>query len=64
MTSPTSVLRYEELTPFDSLAYGDVDAFGFKIDVPFGLPDLMFPGKFVDEEEFVDLDDFLVEAIC
>lgn len=64
MTSPTSVLRYEELTPFDSLAYGDVDAFGFKIDVPFGLPDIMLPGKFVDEEEFVDLDDFLVEAIC
>ncbi|KAJ6856030.1 pathogenesis-related genes transcriptional activator PTI6-like [Populus alba x Populus x berolinensis] len=64
MTSPTSVLRCEELTPFDILAYGDVDAFGFKIDVPFGLPDLMLPGKFVDEEEFVDLDDFLVEAIC
>lgn len=64
MTSPTSVLRYDELTPFDSLAYGDVDAFGFKIDVPFGLPDLMLPGKFVDEEEFVDFDDFLVEAIC
>ncbi|KAJ6421834.1 hypothetical protein OIU84_026871 [Salix udensis] len=58
LTSPTSVLRYEEWTLFDSLAYGDVDAFGFKIDVPSGLPDLMLP------VEFVDLDDFLVEAIC
>ncbi|KAJ6696562.1 hypothetical protein OIU85_002958 [Salix viminalis] len=58
LTSPTSVLRYEEWTLFDSLAYGDVDAFGFKIDVPSGLPDLKLP------VEFVDLDDFLVEAIC
>ncbi|KAJ6291243.1 hypothetical protein OIU76_023327 [Salix suchowensis] len=64
MTSPTSVLRYEESTLFDSLAYGDVDAFGFKIDVPSGLPDLMLPVNFVNDEEFVDFDDFLVEAIC
>ncbi|CAK7323479.1 unnamed protein product [Dovyalis caffra] len=64
MSSPTSVLHYEELTPFDSFGYGDVDAFGFEIDVPLNLPDFMLSGKFFDEEEFVDLDDFLVDGIC
>nr|XP_034921366.1 pathogenesis-related genes transcriptional activator PTI6-like [Populus alba]TKS09109.1 hypothetical protein D5086_0000096620 [Populus alba] len=64
MSSPTSVLPYEELSPFDSLGYGDVDAFGFEIDVPLSLPNSMLSGNFFDKEEFVDLDDFLVDAIC
>ncbi|KAL9342781.1 hypothetical protein Peur_066106 [Populus x canadensis] len=64
MSSPTSVLPYEELSPFDSLGYGDVDAFGFEIDVPLTLPNSMLSGNFFDKEEFVDLDDLLVDAIC
>ncbi|KAJ6693450.1 hypothetical protein OIU85_004241 [Salix viminalis] len=64
MSSPTSVLHYDEFTPFDSLGYCDVDAFGFEIDVPLSLPNSMLSGKFFGKEEFVDLDDFLVDAIC
>lgn len=63
-SSPTSVLRYEELKPFDeSFSYGDVDAFGFEIDVPLHLADFMLSGKHLAGEEFVDLDDFLVDVI-
>ncbi|KAJ6383288.1 hypothetical protein OIU78_026718 [Salix suchowensis] len=64
MSSPTSVLHYEEFTLFDSLGYCDVDAFGFEIDVPLSLPNSMLSGKFFGKEEFVDLDDFLVDAMC
>ncbi|KAJ6433275.1 hypothetical protein OIU84_017050 [Salix udensis] len=64
MSSPTSVLHYYEFTLFDSLGYCDVDAFGFEIDVPLSLPNSMLSGKFFGKEEFVDLDDFLVDAIC
>lgn len=62
--SPTSVLHYDdELTPFDGLAYGDVDAFGFDIDMSFSLPDMAVSEKYCAEEfgDF-DLDDFLVEV--
>ncbi|KAK6163883.1 hypothetical protein DH2020_000747 [Rehmannia glutinosa] len=37
LSSPTSVLRYEEFTPFD----GD---FGFDVEWPLGLPDFRMPG--------------------
>nr|APQ47341.1 AP2/ERF domain-containing transcription factor [Vernicia montana] len=66
-SSPTSVLRHEdreELSPFDSFSYGAVDAFGFEIDVPLNLPDFMLTGKQFGGEEFVDLDDFLVDVIA
>ncbi|KAK9279125.1 hypothetical protein L1049_012800 [Liquidambar formosana] len=64
-SSPTSVLRYEELTAFDGLGYGDVDAFGFDIDVPLSLPDKVLSTKYSSEEEFgeFDPDDFLVDVI-
>ncbi|KAL5823984.1 hypothetical protein ACOSQ4_021884 [Xanthoceras sorbifolium] len=67
MSSPTSVLRYDELTmPFDDhgLGHGDVDVFGFEIDVPLSLPDFMLSGISFAEEDFNDFDigDFLVEV--
>ncbi|KAJ9128412.1 hypothetical protein P3X46_035062 [Hevea brasiliensis] len=63
-SSPTSVLGYEGLTTFDdNFSYGDVDAFGFDIDVPLNLADFMSSGKHLAGEEFVDLDDFLVDVI-
>uniref|UniRef100_A0A5B7ARL8 AP2/ERF domain-containing protein n=1 Tax=Davidia involucrata TaxID=16924 RepID=A0A5B7ARL8_DAVIN len=63
-SSPTSVLRYDDLTPFDGLSYVDVDAFGFNIDMPFSLPDLVVSQNCYGEEDFgdFDLDDFLVEV--
>ncbi|KDP45682.1 hypothetical protein JCGZ_17289 [Jatropha curcas] len=63
-SSPTSVLRYdEELTPFDGFSYGDVDAFGFDIE-GLNLEDFMLTAKNFGREEFVDLDDFLVDVIA
>lgn len=54
--SPTSVLRYEDLTPFDGLG-GD---FGFDLDWPLSLPGTGKSGNFYAEEfgEF-DFDDFI-----
>ncbi|KAL8055823.1 hypothetical protein ABFS82_04G079900 [Erythranthe guttata] len=54
--SPTSVLRYEEMTPFDGIG---VD-FGFDVDWPLSLPDVGMSGNFFAEEfgEF-DFDDFI-----
>lgn len=65
-SSPTSVLRYEEITPFDGLNYCDVDTFGFGIDAALSVPDFMFSGKSFAEEEFgeLDVDDFLVDAVA
>lgn len=63
LCSPTSVLRYKDLTPFDEFNYGDVDTFGFEIDMPLTVPDLMFSVNCFGEDEFVDLDDFLVDVI-
>ncbi|XP_057512884.1 pathogenesis-related genes transcriptional activator PTI6-like [Actinidia eriantha] len=62
--SPTSVLLYDELTPFDGFSYGDVDAFGFDIDMPLRLADFTVPENLYGDddlgEEF-NLDDFLVD---
>ncbi|XP_024975606.1 pathogenesis-related genes transcriptional activator PTI6-like [Cynara cardunculus var. scolymus] len=62
--SPTSVLpSNSELTPTDYFSYGDVDAFGFDIDLPFDLPEFVVSANFRREEfgEF-DIDDFLVDV--
>ncbi|KAL4558454.1 hypothetical protein LXL04_036654 [Taraxacum kok-saghyz] len=62
--SPTSVLPFDdELPPFAGLRYGDVDAFGFDIDLPINLPDFAAPAKYYAEEfgDF-DIDDFLVDV--
>lgn len=68
-SSPTSVLFYEELTPFhDGISYGDVDVFGFDIETAFSLPDSSVLEKtayYGDEDlgEFdLDVADFLVEG--
>ncbi|KAI4307775.1 hypothetical protein L6164_030924 [Bauhinia variegata] len=63
IASPTSVLPYDgESTPFDGFSYGDVDAFGFDIDVPFSVPDMdmMLSSQQFGKEEFgeFDIDDF------
>ncbi|KAI8574117.1 hypothetical protein RHMOL_Rhmol01G0329400 [Rhododendron molle] len=68
-SSPTSVLFYEELTPFhDDISYGDVDVFGFDIETLLSLPDssvLENTAYYGDEDlgEFdLDVADFLVEG--
>ncbi|KAF5446563.1 hypothetical protein F2P56_032180 [Juglans regia] len=69
-SSPTSVLHnYDEPMPFDGLGYGDVDVFGFNIDVPFSWPDFVVSRKHVnqkEEEDFgeFDVDDFLADGVC
>lgn len=69
-SSPTSVLPYDEsTTPFDGFCYGDVDVFGFDIDLPLSLPDFVLSRKHLahqEEEEFgeFDIDDFLVDVAC
>ncbi|KAI3760340.1 hypothetical protein L1987_50734 [Smallanthus sonchifolius] len=63
--SPTSVLPFDdELLPFDGFANGDVDAFGFNIDVPIYHPDFAAPANYY-AEEFCDFDfeDFLVDVL-
>lgn len=66
-SSPTSVLRYEDPTPFDGFRYCDVHAFGFDIDVPLlSLPDMMVPANNnFNHDEFgeFDVNDFLVDVI-
>lgn len=64
-SSPTSALRYEELTPFGGFSYGDVDAFGFGIDMPLSLPDFTVTENFYGEDDLsveFDIDDFLVDV--
>jgi len=64
-SSPTSALRYEELTPFGGFSYGDVDAFGFGIDMPLRLPDFTVTENFYGEDDLsveFDIDDFLVDV--
>ncbi|XP_031248081.1 pathogenesis-related genes transcriptional activator PTI6-like [Pistacia vera] len=74
--SPTSVLCYDQLTPFDNgLGYGDIDIdvdadvfgfdFGFKIDAPLSLPDFVSSEKYFGEDEFSEfnVDEFLVEDV-
>ncbi|XP_077236990.1 pathogenesis-related genes transcriptional activator PTI6-like [Tasmannia lanceolata] len=66
VSSPTSVLPYGDLTPFDYFCYGDVDAFGFDVvDLPLSMTDLKWTEKYgwSKEEEFGDFDsdDFSIE---
>ncbi|KAK1412715.1 hypothetical protein QVD17_34180 [Tagetes erecta] len=59
--SPTSVLPFDdELTPF---GYGDVDAYGFNIDLPINYGDFMAPVN-IYGDMFCDfnIDDFLVDV--
>lgn len=67
ISSPTSVLPSKEVTPFDDLAFGYVDAYGFDIGVPLCLPDVDSAVNYFDDEEIgefdLKLDDFLVEVI-
>ncbi|KAI3806235.1 hypothetical protein L1987_22134 [Smallanthus sonchifolius] len=63
--SPTSVLPFDdELLPFDGFGNGDVDAFGFNIDVPINYNDFAAPVNYY-AEEFCDFDfeDFLVNVL-
>ncbi|EEF28546.1 pathogenesis-related genes transcriptional activator PTI6 [Ricinus communis] len=60
-SSPTSVLRFDELTPFDCFGY---DTFGLEeLPMPLHPADFILSGKQFSGEEFVDLDDFLVDVI-
>ncbi|CAL0307689.1 unnamed protein product [Lupinus luteus] len=65
VASPTSVLPYDgDSAPFDGFSYGDVDAFGFIIDMPLSLPDvnvMMTCHQFGKEEVFgeFDFDEFM-----
>ncbi|OIW02613.1 hypothetical protein TanjilG_24064 [Lupinus angustifolius] len=65
VASPTSVLPYHgDSTPFDGFSYGDVDAFGFDIDMALSLPDvnvMLTCQRFGKEEVFgeFDLDEFM-----
>ncbi|XP_010921558.2 pathogenesis-related genes transcriptional activator PTI6-like [Elaeis guineensis] len=65
--SPTSVLRYGgEQTPFDFLEYGDVDAFGFRVDSPLCLTDGYFPNCHrweADEFGEFNAEDFSLEVV-
>nr|QNI23908.1 AP2/ERF transcription factor [Camptotheca acuminata] len=63
-SSPTSVLRYDDLTPFGGFNYGAVDAFGFDIDLPFSLPEIEVSQKYYGVEDLGDFDPdyFLVES--
>nr|WAK86017.1 transcription factor ERF56 [Nothapodytes nimmoniana] len=60
--SPTSVLRFDGLTPFDGFSYGDTDFFGFDLDMPFSFPRISSPDTYYVEDfsEF-DPDAFLVD---
>ncbi|KAL2225439.1 UNVERIFIED_CONTAM: Pathogenesis-related transcriptional activator PTI6 [Sesamum indicum] len=54
--SPTSVLRYEEFTPFDALGCD----FGFDVDWPLSFPDIGVSGNnYGDEFGEFDFDDFI-----
>ncbi|CAL0317744.1 unnamed protein product [Lupinus luteus] len=65
VASPTSVLHYHSgSTLFDGFSYGDVDAFGFDIDMALSLPDvnvMLTCQRFGKEEVFgeFDLDEFM-----
>ncbi|KAF5930668.1 hypothetical protein HYC85_031541 [Camellia sinensis] len=66
-SSPTSVLRHEEFTPFDDFSYGDVDVFGFGFDtdIPLSLPDFALSDDFFGDDFLGDkfnVDDFLVDG--
>lgn len=63
-TSPTSVLSYDDgMTLFDGLCYRDVDTFGFGIELPLSLPEMLLSGQRFREQEFgeLNIDEFLVD---
>ncbi|WCJ34925.1 Ethylene-responsive transcription factor CRF6 [Euphorbia peplus] len=60
--SPTSVLHYD-LTENNGFGCCDLGGFGFDLGVPLDLTEFMSPGKKWGGEEFVDLDDFLIDVI-
>ncbi|KAL8225085.1 hypothetical protein R6Q57_017642 [Mikania cordata] len=63
--SPTSVLPFDdELLPFDCFGSGDVDAFGFNVDVAINYPDFCVPANYYTEK-FCDFDinEFLVDVL-
>lgn len=71
-TSPTSVLRFDDFSPFDNcFGYGDgdvavdgnVDFFDFGIDLSLNPPEFMLSGTSSGKEDFsqFNVDDFLVE---
>ncbi|XAR58827.1 hypothetical protein NMG60_11014378 [Bertholletia excelsa] len=66
--SPTSVLLLEDFTAFDNFAYGDVDAFGFDIDIDarLSLPDFSLSGDYYGDNDLgefdLDVADFLVDC--
>ncbi|XP_030505675.1 pathogenesis-related genes transcriptional activator PTI6-like [Cannabis sativa] len=57
-SSPTSVLRYEEPTPFDDFGFLGPENFGFDFYGPLELPDIMLPRKSLGlaEIEFSEFD--------
>ncbi|KAJ8503847.1 hypothetical protein OPV22_004733 [Ensete ventricosum] len=68
-SSPTSVLRNNaDQTPFDFLGYGEVDAFGLRVDPPLYITDFYPPHRPSVESagdgfsEF-DADDFMLEVV-
>ncbi|XP_052192588.1 pathogenesis-related genes transcriptional activator PTI6-like [Diospyros lotus] len=63
-SSPTSVLRCEDLTPFDKFSSIDEDVFGFGFDVPISLPAFLTPENLYEEDDLGDFDpdDFLVKS--
>ncbi|XVF05864.1 hypothetical protein REPUB_Repub05bG0209900 [Reevesia pubescens] len=61
LSSPTSVLRYEEFPPFDGLGYVDVDAFGFQIDGPSYSTDIFLADNLFAHQQKHDFSDFNVD---
>ncbi|KAG0489560.1 hypothetical protein HPP92_006423 [Vanilla planifolia] len=63
--SPTSVLRYGDVTPFDCFDFGDFDDFGFNVDQALSLTDFCLPKRRYSELEFGDFnaEDFSMEVV-
>ncbi|URE07459.1 hypothetical protein MUK42_19644, partial [Musa troglodytarum] len=68
-SSPTSVLRNNtDQSPFDFLSYGEVDAFGLRVDPPLYITDFYLPHRPCVEaagdgfSEF-DAHDFMLEVV-
>ncbi|XP_062081636.1 pathogenesis-related genes transcriptional activator PTI6-like [Humulus lupulus] len=57
-SSPTSVLRYEELTPFEDFGFFGPENYGFDFCEPLQLPDIMLPRNSIGlaEVEFSEFD--------
>ncbi|KAG0487877.1 hypothetical protein HPP92_006688 [Vanilla planifolia] len=63
--SPTSVLRYGDVTPFDCFDFGYFDDFGFNVDQALSLTDFCLPKRRYSELEFGDFnaEDFSMEVV-